>query len=113
MKILFTSTGREWDSQVDSRFGRSNYLLLFDNVTNSIEVIDNRENSDRAHGVGTKTAQIVYNLAPDVLITGNGPGENASIILDRMNIKIYVKAGGLSIEEAYSKFKENKLELLN
>ena len=30
MKIVFTSTGTSWDDKIDPRFGRAEYLLIFD-----------------------------------------------------------------------------------
>ena len=53
---------------------------------------------------------MIFELKPGILITGNGPGGNAAGILNKMNIKIYVGAGGMSIREAYQAYQTNQLK---
>jgi predicted Fe-Mo cluster-binding NifX family protein len=110
VKIIFTSTGEGWDSKIDPRFGRTDYILLYNEETDELSSIDNREIKDVAHGAGPKTAEKIFALQADILITGNGPGGNAAAILDKMPLKIYIRAGGMTIREAYEAFKNNKLE---
>jgi predicted Fe-Mo cluster-binding NifX family protein len=110
MKIAFTSSGDTWESKIDPRFGRTDYILLYDEETETLTSTDNREIQAVAHGAGPKTAEKIFALKADVLITGNGPGGNAASILDKTNIKIYIKAGGMTIREAYEAYKNNKLE---
>lgn len=111
MKIAFTSTGESWDSEIDARFGRTEFILLYDEENQQLKAHDNRDIINVAHGAGPKTSQKIYELAPDVLITGNGPGDNALNILKNMQLKIYVGAGGLTIREAYEKYKNNQLTI--
>jgi len=111
MRIIFTATGPDWDALIDPRFGRTDYILLYDEEKDELSSIDNREIMEVAHGAGPKTAQKIHELNPDVLITGNGPGGNAASILGQMKIKIYIKAGGKSIRDAYNSFKNNELIL--
>jgi predicted Fe-Mo cluster-binding NifX family protein len=111
MKIAFTSTGESWDSEIDARFGRTEFILLYTEENQQLKSHDNREIINVAHGAGPKTSQKIYDLAPDVLITGNGPGDNALNILKSMHLKIYVGAGGLTIREAYEKYKNNQLTI--
>ncbi len=110
MKILITSKGENWDSQVDPRFGRAEYLFIYNDETDKIEVIDNTEIQHQAHGAGPKTAQKVFEIAPEIIITGNGPGGNATTILEKQGAKIYIGAGGMTLKEAYQAYKDNKLE---
>ncbi len=109
MKIAFTSSGTDWDAQIDPRFGRTDYLLLYDEDSDKLSAHDNREIHNVGHGAGPKTAEKLYTLKPDVLITGNGPGGNAQNILSRMNVQIYTGASGMTIREAYQAYKDNKL----
>ncbi|HQB97295.1 MAG: NifB/NifX family molybdenum-iron cluster-binding protein [Candidatus Cloacimonadaceae bacterium] len=109
MKIIFTSSGEGWDAKIDPRFGRTDYILLYNEETEELSSIDNREIQDVAHGAGPKTAEKIFSLGADVLITGNGPGGNAAAILNKMPLKIYIKAGGMTIHEAYEAYKNNKL----
>ncbi len=109
MKIAFTSTGKDMESKIDSRFGRTEFILVLDDDTKSLEVIDNSDVANDAHGAGPKTAQKLFELGTDVLITGNGPGGNAMSIIKKGRTDIYIGAGGKSIEQAYILYKENKL----
>ena len=41
MKLLFTTQGTEWDSPMDSRFGRAPYLFVYDEETEETLTLDN------------------------------------------------------------------------
>ena len=110
MKIAFTSTGETWESPIDPRFGRTDYLLIFNEEDKNLQVIDNREIKDVEHGAGPKTAQLIATNAPDILITGNGPGGNAAAVLSKLKLKIYVGAGGMTVREAYQAYQNNQLK---
>lgn len=110
MKIAFTTKGGDWDSMMDPRFGRSEFLLVFDEEENKFTNFDNRNVAKEAHGAGPQTAQNLFNLGPDVLITGNGPGGNAAAVLEKANIKIYTGAGQMTVKEAYDAYKNNELK---
>lgn len=112
MKIAFTSEGKTWESKIDPRFGRAEYIVIYDEESDNLSVMDNTEVTNKAHGAGTSTAQKVFDLKPDVLITGNGPGENAAIILKKLNLKMFVNAHNFTLKEAYEKYKNNILETM-
>ena len=109
MKIVFTSTGTDWDAKIDPRFGRADYLLLFDEETEQLSTIDNRSIREVAHGAGPKTAQKIFELGADILITGNGPGDHAARALEHSQIRIFINAHNLTLGEAFTSFKEGKL----
>jgi predicted Fe-Mo cluster-binding NifX family protein len=113
MKIAFTATGPDWDSKIDSRFGRAAYLVFLDEDTHELTSMDNRAVNNEAHGAGAATAQKIFDYEPDVMITGNGPGETASIALKRLNMKIYVDAHNLTLKEAYQLYREGRLRQNN
>ena len=110
MKIAFTTKGTDWDSKMDPRFGRTEYLFFYDEEKDEINTIDNRSVANEAHGVGPKTAQILFDHNPDILITGTGPGGNAARILEKGSFKIYVGAGNMTVKEAYDAYKKGKLK---
>lgn len=112
MKIAFTSEGKTWESKIDPRFGRAEYIVIYDEESDNLSVLDNTEVTNKAHGAGTSTAQKVFELKPDVLITGNGPGENAATILKKLNLKMFVNAHNFTLKEAYEKYKNNTLETM-
>ncbi len=109
MKIAFTSSGKDWEAQIDPRFGRAEYILVLDEETDELSVLDNRDSGMVAHGAGPKTAQKLFEIKPQLLITGNGPGGNALGILNQMNIIIKTGAGGMTIRQAYEAYKNNQL----
>ena len=112
MKIAFTTKGTEWDSMMDPRFGRTEFILIYDEEKDELTNFDNRAIEGEAHGAGPKTAQKLFELAPDVLITGNGPGGNAATVLEKIGMKIYIGAGEITVKQAFDAYKNNGLNVL-
>ena len=110
MKIAFTTKGDKWDSRMDPRFGRAAWLLVYDEEKDELRSVDNRSISKEAYGAGPKTAQKLVELKPDILITGNGPGGNAARVLEKMAVKVFVGAQGMTVTEAYEACKANNLK---
>jgi len=110
MKIAFTSKGTEWESIIDPRFGRTDYLLIYDEDKGKMDSYDNRGIAGVVHGAGPQTAQKLFDLHPDVLITGNGTGGNAATVLERSGVKIYIGAGDMTVMQALDAFKHNELK---
>ncbi len=109
MRIAFTTKGTGWDSKMDPRFGRTEYLLVYDEEKNELANFDNRDIENEAHGAGPKTAQKLFEFQAEILITGNGPGGNAAAVLDRAGIKVYTGAGELSVKEALQAYQNDEL----
>lgn len=111
MKIAFTSKGQDWEAQIDPRFGRTEFIVVYDEDKDELTSFDNRAIEGVAHGAGPQTAQKLFDLKPDVLITGNGPGGNAGRVLQQANLKIYAGATNMSIKQAYEAYKSGSLQL--
>ena len=109
MKIVITAKGEDWNSAVDPRFGRADYLFMYDEDKDEIKVVNNLDIQNAAHGAGPQTAKKLFELEPDILITGNGPGGNASTVLKEGNLKVFTGAGSMTLKEAYSAWKEGTL----
>ena len=110
MKIAFTTKGTEWDSMMDPRFGRAEYLLIYDEDKDEFTHYDNRAIANEAHGAGPQTAQKLFKLGPNILITGNGPGGNAATVLEKAGMKIFIGAGELTVKKAYDEYKNKTLK---
>ena len=110
MKIAITAKGRDWDSAVDPRFGRTEYFFIYDEKNNSSRVVDNTDVVHEAHGAGPRTAQRLFEAGTDVLITGNGPGGNAAAVLQKAGVRVYAGAANMSVREAYEAYKAGKLK---
>jgi len=110
MKIALTAKGTEWDSMMDPRFGRTEFILLYDDEKKELSHSDNRAIENMAHGAGPQTAQKLFELDPDVLITGNGPGGNAAAVLKNSRVKIFVGAGDMTVQEAFDAYNKGELK---
>lgn len=108
MKVAVTSEGKDLDSRVDPRFGRSRYLLIIDSETLDTKVLDN-ESSGSAHGAGIGTAQTLVREGVNSVITGR-IGPNAYNACSAAGIKIYSGVGGI-VKNALEKLNSGELEL--
>ena len=110
MKIVFTAKDTNWESAIDPRFGRTDYFFVYNEESSEVSTVDNRAIAATAHGAGPQTAQKLFELKPDILITGNGPGGNAARVLAQGNIKIYTGAGDMTVKDAYEAYKKGELK---
>lgn len=109
MKIAFTTTGKGWDAQVDTRFGRAIGFFIFSEESKIEYYVSNEQNMKAMGGAGVQSAQNIINLKIDALVTGN-MGPRAFQILNSAGIKIYLAEENLTIKEAYEAFKKNELK---
>ncbi|MBD3337360.1 MAG: dinitrogenase iron-molybdenum cofactor biosynthesis protein [Candidatus Eisenbacteria bacterium] len=93
MKIAVTSTGKEPDANLDPRFGRAGYFIIYDTGTQRFETLDNQENVNAAQGAGIQAAQDVAEHGAGCVITGRC-GPKAFRTLQTAGIKIYEASGG-------------------
>lgn len=103
MKVVITSTGNNLDSEMDPRFGRAKYFIIYNTETGSTEVIDNAQNVAAAHGAGIQAAQTVIDTGAKVLITGN-VGPKAYDVLGKSSIEIVTGRSG-SCREILANYK--------
>ena len=105
MKICLTSQGKDLSSQIDPRFGRSKYFIVFDLETDKYEV-DTNENIGGTGGVGVQSGQFMASKEVDTVLTGN-VGPNAYETLKAAGIKIVSGVSG-TVKDAISDYKEGK-----
>jgi predicted Fe-Mo cluster-binding NifX family protein len=108
MKIIFSSTGKNWEDNIDDKFGRAKGFVLYDEDNNKLSWLSNDENMNAGHGAGIQAAQLVLNTGAEILITGR-IGPKAREVLEKTNIKIY-ETVNVSIKQAYKNFKEGLLK---
>ena len=63
MKIAFTSTGKDWESEIDSVFGRAAGFLLYDSNKNELTWHSNEQNRNAGHGAVTA---LRWNFAAEI-----------------------------------------------
>jgi len=106
MKVCISSTGITLDSNVDPRFGRCAYFIIYDTSTDTFEYYKN-ESRDAMGGAGIKAAQKALENKVDTVISGS-IGPNAFKVFQSSQIKIYTGVSG-SIRSAIAQLKNNEL----
>jgi predicted Fe-Mo cluster-binding NifX family protein len=105
MKVAISSSGTTLQSNVDPRFGRCPYYIVYDTESDSFKHVENKS-GQATGGAGIQAAQMISNMNVESLITGN-IGPNAYRVLSEASIKIYSGATG-SIKDAIEKFKKGE-----
>ena len=106
MKIAISSTGKDFDSQIDPRFGRCQYFIFIDPETMAFEAAEN-QGLMASGGAGVQAAQLIVQKGVNALITGN-LGPNAASALSAAGIKVYLVSGG-TVKEAIEAYKSGSL----
>jgi len=88
MKIAITSTGNTLDSNLDQRFGRCAYFLIYDTETKGMEYIPN-PNIDAQEGAGPASVQLVASRGVNQIISGEF-GIKIKSLLDSLKIQMIV-----------------------
>ena len=105
MKVAISSSGTTVESEVDLRFGRCPYYIIYDTESGSFEHVENKSGQAMG-GAGIQAAQMISDMDVESLITGN-IGPNAFRVLSAASIKIYSGATG-KIKDAVEKFKKGE-----
>ena len=93
MKICITSHGNNLESEIDSRFGRADYFIIYDTETKTFESIQNK-NIAESSGVGVKTGQLIADNNVKMVYTGH-VGPKAADVLNTANIKYKEGVSGI------------------
>ena len=107
MKIAITSQGKDLNANVDPRFGRCQYFIIYDTETSNFETIEN-PNISAGGGAGIQTAQTISEKGVEAVLTGN-VGPNAFRTLSAASIEIYAGVSG-TVSEAVEQFKSGSLK---
>ena len=108
MKIAITAQNKELSSEIDLRFGRAKWLIVFDTETGDSKAHNNEVNLNAAQGAGIQTGSNIANLGVEAVVTGN-VGPNAFKTLNAANVKIFL-AEKQTVAEAVESFKAGKLK---
>jgi len=106
MKVAISSKGIDLESQVDPRFGRSQYFIIVDPAIRAFEVVNN-EAAALSGGAGIQAAQTVVNAGADTVVTGS-LGPNSTNALMAAGLKVYLGASG-TVRESLEQLKEGRL----
>ncbi|WP_028581006.1 NifB/NifX family molybdenum-iron cluster-binding protein [Desulfogranum japonicum] len=106
MKVCITSTGRDTESLVDERFGRTPYFIIFNTETDTAETVENTS-SGNAQGAGIGAASLIVDHGVHHLLTGR-LGPKATDALQSSGIHVTEGISGQStVKQAYDTFKQS------
>ncbi len=88
MKIAITSTGNTLDAQVDKRFGRCAYFIIYDTESKHFDCIPN-PNIDAENGAGPASVQLVASHQVKKVVSGEFGMKNKSLF-DSLQIQMIV-----------------------
>ena len=109
MKIAIPVKTNNQNTEIDARFGRANYFMIFDSNTKNYNFIDNSQSVNSGHGAGISAAnKIVNNVESIDIIISPALGPKAFDVLKMANIKI-LKSQNVSIEENINLALNNQL----
>lgn len=110
MKICVTARSEGLDSEMDPRFGRCNYFVIYDSETKSVESISNISIAAFG-GAGIKAAEAIANAGVNILLTGI-VGPNAFSIFTEVGIDVQVGSKG-TVREAIKRHEAGELESIS
>lgn len=105
MKIAISSMDKTQSAQMDSRFGRCAYFVVYDTDTEKFDVFENPAVS-ASGGAGPAAAQELSKNNIDVVITGH-VGGNAAQALNAAKIKFVTDVSG-TVQEVLDAFLQNQ-----
>lgn len=105
MKVCITSQGKDLESQVDPRFGRCQYYIIY-NVKDEDFNVEKNPYINAAGGAGIQAGQMIIDKKVEVILTGN-VGPNAFRTLNAGGIEVVTGISG-SVKEAIQKYKKGE-----
>ena len=88
MKVAVSSSGTDLDSQIDPRFGRCAYFIIYDTDNMNFEALDN-DSMGLGRGAGIQSAQFIADRGATAVLTGNC-GPNAVQTLPAAGVPLFV-----------------------
>lgn len=107
MKIAISAKGKNLQSEVDARFARAEYFIIYDTETGSNEAVENTDGAGATHGAGPLASEKIARTGAKAVLTGNC-GPNAFRTLKAAGIEVYTGISG-TVFEAINDFKQGKL----
>lgn len=107
MKIALTCIGKEMNDNLDLRFGRCSYFLIFDSSKGVSHTLENKGQSSDG-GAGIAAAQQIIDEDVEIVITGS-LGPYAYNLMLSSGIKVYASKE-LPCSQALELFSKGELE---
>ena len=107
MKIAMSASGKDLDSNLDLRFGRCPYFIIYDLDTEQFTAMGNK-GEGAGGGAGIAAAQQLIDEKVEAVISNN-IGPNAFDLLASSDIKMY-KGKNIPCKLLVEMFEEEKLD---
>ncbi len=107
IKIAIPSFGKDIDSEINPRFGRCEYFVIFNQDGKLVKSISNT-GAEARRGAGVNAAQSLAEEKVKIIISGN-IGPNAYMVLNSAGIEILSGALSMNVKEAFEAYKKGKL----
>jgi predicted Fe-Mo cluster-binding NifX family protein len=108
MRIAFTTSGKDLESPLDTRFGRAPGFLVYDLDSGTAEYLDNQQSLDAAQGAGIQAAETVVRSGAQAVVTGHC-GPKAFRVLFVAGVKVY-NTGQPTVAAALTAYKAGTLK---
>jgi predicted Fe-Mo cluster-binding NifX family protein len=109
-RVAVTSSGPKPDSNVEYRFARAPWFMIYDPATDAWQSVDNSKAAGNPSGAGREAAKVLVDRGVKVVITGYC-GSNAHRALTAAGIKIYEVSGG-TVAQALRAYQAGRLSEL-
>lgn len=86
MKVAITSEGNSLEANMDRRFGRSAFFVIYDTETRDHEIIPN-PNLNRVEGAGPASVQLVAGKGVKKVVSGEF-GAKIKSLFDQLQIQL-------------------------
>jgi len=104
VKLIISAQNSSLESQVDRRFGRCAWLILFDTDTNQWEAFQN-PGASQSGGAGVAAAQFVVDKSADVVLSGDfGPNASRAFQAAKIGMQRFTDST-TTVQEAVNQFK--------
>lgn len=98
MKIAITSTGNSMNSELDQRFGRCSWFVIYDSEINSTEFLPN-PHKDSEEGSGPASVELMVQKGVEKIVSGEF-GLKIKPMLDSLKIQmIVIKKGNKKVKD--------------
>ena len=109
-KVAVSSSGPKPESNVEYRFARAPWFMIYDPATSAWQSVDNSKAAGNPSGAGMEAARVLVDHGVKVVITGYC-GTNAHRALSAAGIKIYEVSGG-TVDQALRAYQAGRLSEL-
>ena len=108
MKVCVTSQGPDLASDVDPRFGRARFFVIYDDEADTSEVIDNEQNVNAGGGAGVQSATDIAARNCEWVLSGH-VGPKAFSVLQAAGIKVATGVSG-AVADVLKQFREGAVQ---